>query len=179
MPQIEKMSTFVLIILKFLLALIPLQLILTASGLLKNLDVFSYPIITPEGLVFLNQLPLLSRTVCCLGKMIGVLPLFIGIIILLKLFKNYKQGEIFSLQNIKWYRYLGWLFFLDGFITQPLNNLLMIGGATLLNPPGHRYISLTFGTFNLEALFCGLLVLVISWIMAEGYRLQEDQKLIV
>ena len=55
----------------------------------------------------------------------------------------------------------------------------MILMATLSNPPGHRYISLNFGTPNLEVLFWGMLVIVISWIMAEGYKLQKDQDLTI
>lgn len=179
MRQIEKMSTFVIIILNILLILIPLQLILTECTIFKNFSPFLTKIETPEGLIILDHLSFLPRTLCCFGKMIGVLPLFVGIMLLLKLFKNYKKGEIFSLQNIKLYRYLGWLFFLDGLITKPLSNLVMVAGATLSNPPGHRYITVAFGTLNLEGLFYGLLVLIISWIMAEGYRLQEDQRFIV
>ena len=57
--------------------------------------------------------------------------------------------------------------------------MLIILMATLSNPPGHRYISLNFGTPNLEVLFWGMLVIVISWIMAEGYKLQKDQDLTI
>ena len=179
MHQTQKMSTFVILILKFLLILIPLHLIFIEWGAFKSFSIFITKIETPEGIVILDQLSFLPRTICCLGEMIGRLPLFIGLMILLKLFNNYKKGEIFSLQNIKYYQYLGWLFFLDALVARSLSDLIMIGGATLSNPPGHRYISLSFGTPNVEALFCGLLVLVISWIMREGYRLQEEQKLIV
>jgi len=136
------------------------------------------PIQTPEGVIHFVDLKLnfLSKSIGLFGSILSSLPLLLGIIILKRLFQNYRQGNIFSFENAKKYQYLGWLFFLDGLCTKPLSEMFLILAATLSNPPGHRYITLGFGSPNIEALLCGFLVLVISWVMMEGYKLHEDQK---
>jgi hypothetical protein len=57
--------------------------------------------------------------------------------------------------------------------------MLKILAVTLTYPTGPRTIVIGFGTPTFESLFCGILVIVISWVMVEGYKLQEDQKFII
>ena len=55
----------------------------------------------------------------------------------------------------------------------------MVLTATLSNPPGHRFISVSLGTPNFEAIFLGLLLVVISLVMQEAQALQEENQLTV
>ncbi len=109
----------------------------------------------------------------------GLLPFLIGAFFLKNLFQNYKLGHIFTVKNTDTYKKLGYLFFLHAFITQPFCDTLMTLAATFSNAPGHRYLTLGFGTPNLETIFCGILVLIISWVMAEAQKLQDDQQFII
>lgn len=135
------------------------------------------PIYTPEGLVNLgkvNWTPL-SKIIGFCGQTLGSLPFFISLFILKRIFRNYQKGDIFITKNAHYYKYLGCLFFLDALLVKPINEMMLVISATFSNPPGHRYMSLSFGIPHMEALFCGILVLVISWVMKEDSFLQEEQ----
>ncbi|HUX80632.1 MAG TPA: DUF2975 domain-containing protein [Alphaproteobacteria bacterium] len=188
MHSIQKVSAYLIWIFNILLIAIPFWIITiwvliewTPFKTLLAQGFISKPIETPEGIVNLANLKFttLSWSIGLASALIGFIPIFLGIFVLKHLFLNYQKGNIFSLKNAQQYKYLGWLFFLDGMLVKPLCNMLQILSATLSNPPGHRYLSLNFGTPNLEVLFCGLLIIVISWVMAEGYKLQEDQSLTI
>ncbi len=188
MPHIQKVSSYLIWMFNVLLIALPLWIIaiwiLVEWEPFKNLiaqGFISKPIETPEGIINLAHLKLtpLSWSIGIFGDFVILVPILLGLLVLKHLFQNYRDGNIFSLENAQKYKYLGWLFFLNGLFIIPISNMLMILTATLSNPPGHRYISLSFGTPNLEVLFFGMLVIVISWIMAEGYKLQEDQSLTI
>ncbi len=188
MQKIQQVSTKIIYFLDIALILYPSSLFLTWSlmdhSLIKKLiqeGILLNPIVTPEGSVNLGTIPLttLSKGIGILGSFLGAVPLLWGLWRLKKLFHNYKKGNVFSIENVQTYQVLGWLFFLDGLLAKPISEMLMILTATLSNPVGHRYISLSFGTPNLESLFCGVLIIVISWVMREGYKLQEDQELTI
>jgi len=188
MHSIQKISSALLWVFNLLLVVLPLFMI-AQWGLIewapfRNLvaeGMFFKPIETPEGFVNLANIALtpLSKSIGLVGSLVGMLPVFWGIMILRQIFQNYQRGNIFSTENAKKYQYLGWLFFIDGILVQPLTGMLMVLTATLSNPVGHRYISLTFGTPNLETFFCGILIIVISKVMAEGSKLQEEQRLTI
>ena len=189
MGHIQKVSSYLLWVFNIMLIMIPL-LAISYWGLIEWAPfkqfiaqglIIDKPIETPEGLVNISNLKLtpLSRGIGIFGSLFCSVPLFLGIVILKRLFQNYKKGNIFSFENVQNYKYLGWLLFLDALFVKPISNMMMVLAATLSNPTGHRYISVSFGTPNLEDLFWGVLVIVISWVMAEGYKLQEDQSLTV
>lgn len=188
MHNIQRMSSYLLWAFNFLLVAMPLWLVIRWAFIewkpLRNLiaqGIFMNPVETPEGTVNLANLTLtpLSWSAGFLGDLIGSIPFFLGLVVLRHLFQNYRKGNIFSFENAQKYKCLGWLLLLDGLFLIPLSNMLMVLMATLSNPPGHRCITISFGTPNLEALFWGVLVIVMSWVMTEGYKLQEDQNLTV
>lgn len=188
MDRIQKVSSYLVIMFNILLVLIPVTLLILwlyididpiknaiTAGLLFG------PVETPEGIVNLGMISWdpLSKFIGIMASLLGILPILLGLIILKTIFQNYRRGEIFNITNARQYKYLGYLLFLDALVTKPLSGLLQVLAITLTNSPGHRYLSIGFGTPNLEALFCGVLVIVISWVMVEGYKLQEDQKFII
>jgi hypothetical protein len=97
---------------------------------------------------------------------------------LIKLFSLYAKGEIFSLNNVRYIKNIGYAL-LIGQIVHPIYQGLMGLVLTWHNPPGHRFASVTFDQVNLGILLVALLVILISWIMAEGCKLQEEQKLVI
>lgn len=185
MNQIQKISSYLLIIFNILIIAIPLiviiQWIFIDTSTIKDLfaqGVLQKPIQTPEGSINLSTIhwTILSKSIGLIGHILGILPLFLSLFVLKSIFQNYKRGEIFSTVNAVYYRYLGWLFFLDALLAKPVSDSLMVLAATLSNKPGHRYLTLSFGTPNMEALFCGVLVIVISWVMLEASKLHYEQK---
>lgn len=188
MDRIQKVSSYLLATFNILLVVLPLSLLILwlfidhdpikqaiAEGL------FFEPVHTPEGVINLAMIKWdpFAKFIGFVGSLVGILPILLGLFILKTVFRNYRKGEIFNITNARQYKYLGYLFFLSGLITTPLSSMLQVLAVTLTYPPGHRWITIGFGTPNMVTLFCGVLVLVISWVMVEGYKLQEEQKLIV
>ena len=114
-----------------------------------------------------------------IGTIIGLSPLLIALGVLIKVFKNYAIGNIFSLQNAKYYEKLGYLFFYDSLLAKPLYQALLTIAATLSNPPGQREIAFSFTMINLWSIFCGIIVIVIARVMYYGNKLQEEQRLVI
>ncbi len=139
------------------------------------------PIQTPEGAINLAtvQLSSLTKFIGCIGELLEALPYILGFAMLKRLFVAYEQKRIFTVENTQIYKKIGWLAFLNGLFFIPLAQSLMVLAATLSSPPGHRYITLNFGTPNVESIFCGLLLVVISLVMQEAQGLQEENQLTV
>lgn len=115
------------------------------------------------------------------GFIASCIPLAIILFILyslIKLFRLYEQAEIFSLNNVRYIRNIGYALFI-GQLIQPFYQFLMGIILTMHNPKGHRYAAFTFDQTNISILLMGLLMILISWIMAEGCRLREEQQLTV
>lgn len=185
MNKIQRVSRYFLVIFNILIVVLPLlvivQWIFMDTDPMKTLleqGFLQTPVPTPEGYVNLSTVrwSFLTKTIGAVGQSIGLLPLFLGLFVLKSIFLNYQKSEIFSTLNATHYRSLGWLFFLNALIAQPLSELLTVLAVSFANPPGHRYISLSFGIPNIEALFCGMIFIVISWVMLEASKLHDEQK---
>lgn len=116
-----------------------------------------------------------------LGFLVSVIPLLVELFILyslIKLFKLYEQGEIFSMQHVRYIRNIGYAL-LIGQLIEPFYQFIMGLVLTLNNPSHHRYASITLDQTNIGILLTALLVILISWIMAEGYKLKEEQQLTI
>ena len=97
---------------------------------------------------------------------------------LIKLFGLYSKGEIFSVNNVRYIRNIGYALLFTQ-IVNPLYQVLMGAVLTLHNPPGHRFLSITLDQTNLGIILIALIVILISWIMAEGCKLREEQQLTI
>lgn len=184
MKRIQKTSAYLIFAFNTLLAIIPMIVFIKTlfiSSPPENVflqELLQKTIQTPEGSVNLATIEWsdLSKILAGCSNLLTFLPFFLGLFPLKSIFKNYQKNEIFTQANAKHYRYLGWLFFLNALFAKPISSMLMICAATLSNPPGHRYLVLSFGTPNLEALFSGILIIVISWVMLEASKLHDEQK---
>ena len=185
MNQIKKVSSYLLTTFNVLLIALPLciviQWLFIDTSMLKNLlaeGIIGRPIQTPEGCVNLSTIhwTTLSKNIGLSADIFGLIPLFLSLFVLKSIFRNYQKGEIFTITNAKHYKHLGWLFFFDALLVKPISDLLMALAVTFSNPPGHRCLSLGFGAPSIAAIFGGILVIVISWVMIEGSKLHDDQK---
>jgi hypothetical protein len=117
-----------------------------------------------------------------LGFFVSAILLGIALFILyflIKLFRLYEKGEIFSFNNVRYIRNIGYVLLIGQLIASPLNQFLMGLVLTWRNPHGHRFAAITLDQTNFGILLTALLVLLISWIMAEGYKLREEQQLTI
>lgn len=116
-----------------------------------------------------------------LGCLVSAIPMMVEMFIfysLIKLFKLYEKGEIFSINHVRYIRNIGYAL-LTGQLIEPFYQFVMGLVLTLNNPPHHRYAAVTLAQTNIEILLTALLVILISWIMAEGYKLREEQQLTI
>lgn len=188
MSKIQKISSYMIIILTGLLIWFPLFAVLGSyfidAQLVKSfLNNSMYPSVIHTDFGDINMVTmtwtLLSKSLLFLSYVVGNIPFYIGLIVLRLIFVNYRNNHIFTISNATLYKYLGSLFFIDAFITTPISGMFSVLAATINNPPGQRLISIGFGTTTLETLFCGIVIIVISWVMLEASKLDEDQKLTV
>ena len=98
-----------------------------------------------------------------------------GIYMLIKLFHLYENLEIFSNRNVVCLRNLGRILIL-WVIAQLIYVPLISIVVTFQNPPGERSIAVSLGSADLTALIVGVTLLIISWVMDEGRRLEEEQR---
>ncbi|HTM63143.1 MAG TPA: DUF2975 domain-containing protein [Gammaproteobacteria bacterium] len=112
---------------------------------------------------------------------ISAVPLAVDLFIvytLIKLFRLYESGVIFSLQVVKRLRNIGFGLLL-GQIINPFYQLAMGYVLTVHNPPGYGKMSVTLDQTNIGILLTSLLIILISWIMIEGCKLSDEQQLTI
>ncbi len=188
MSRIQKISFYLLVVFHILIVMTPLfvsvQWIFISLKTTDTANVINFfgilekTIQTPEGYVNLNNIswtPLLKLLGFC-SDLIAVSPFLISLFFLKKLFVHYKDGEIFTKRNALIYRKLGVLYLIDALFIKSLSQTLMILAVTMTNPPGSRYLSISFGTPNLSSLFYGVLVIIASWVMLEANKLHDEHK---
>ncbi len=95
-----------------------------------------------------------------------------------QLFQLYEQGVIFSNQNVKYFKKIGYLLLAYQLIDIICSGLLSLI-LTMGNPPGFRTITVNFSGTNLTVLLTAFMIILISWIMTEGCHLHEEQSLTV
>lgn len=116
-----------------------------------------------------------------LGCLVSAIPMIVNMFILfmlIKLFRLYEKGEIFTVNNVKYLRNIGYAL-LIGQLIDPAYQFVMGIVLTLHNPPHHRFASITLDQTNIGIVFTALLVILISWIMLEAYKLREEQQLTI
>jgi hypothetical protein len=189
MQRIKTISTYMCVFLNVMLIAFPIYLIsrwfLLDWPLCKQLglDIFlSRALITPEGIVNPSDLFFTTqmRSIGILTSLLCNITIWLWFYFARYVFENYKNGVVFSIENAKAYRKIGWLVFIDALICKPLSNMGDVLVATLSNPPGHRCITLDLDLgICLQYAFFGFLLIIISWVMIEGHRLQSEQELTI
>jgi hypothetical protein len=183
MNKIKVVSFYVARLLDFMVIGLPVYIIFQWIFIHANswlLYSQSY-IHTHQEIITLDQVAWtpLTRFVGCCAQLIEFGP-FLGILYFLaKVFHRYELGEIFTMKNAQYYYQIGILLFLDALLAQPISGGLWVLSATLSNPVGQRYINISIGTPNIMAVLMGLLVILISWVMIEGSKIQNEQQLII
>lgn len=131
----------------------------------------------PEKAI-LHTLSAKEKSFGCLASTIPMMVEMFVLYSLIKLFRMYENGEIFSIKHVRYIRNIGYAL-LIGQLIEPFYQFVMGLILTLNNPPHHRFAAITFDQTNMGILLTALLVILISWIMAEGSKLHEEQQLTI
>ena len=187
MSKIKRVSLFFRVLFQFVFIAYPILLIscwINAPEPLTMLaHVFEINVI-PRAYSSKGIMPILhtlSVNEKLMGFFVSLVPLAIELFVLhclIKLFRLYERGEIFSLNNVTYIKNIGYALLL-GQLINPFYQGIMGVVLTMRNPPGHRYAGITFDQTNLGIVLTALLVILISWVMAEGCRLREEQQLTI
>jgi hypothetical protein len=121
------------------------------------------------------ELPIVTRLLALMVNMIPVSVIMYSLFILIRLSNLYKKKSIFSYENVKCYRKLGYtllIWVVAGIIYDVLIGIVF----TIGNPPGKRSISVMFTSIDLTALIVGYVIIIISRVIDEGRKLEEEQK---
>lgn len=184
MNKIQRVSIFFRIVFQLLFILAPLIVMAAWIYSPQSLINMSHGIINlnfiPKAYVgkILHELTNLDKL---LGFCVSTIPLIVELYILyalIKLFSLYEKGDIFSINNVCYIRHIGYGL-LTSQLVNPVYELLMGFVLTRNNPPGHRFASITLDQTNIEILCAALIVILISWIMAEGCKLREEHQLTI
>ena len=117
--------------------------------------------------------PASDRLIALVFALVPALIATWGLVALARLFRAFTQGEIFSLPALRALSTITSALFWNvvaGFVMQaPITYFL-----SHHNGPGHRYISLGFGSDDVEMLFLAGVAFVIARVMAEARRVAEE-----
>ncbi len=168
--HVQHMSRKFLVLFNVLLVLMPVAVFLYWAFFNQLPDAFhtDLPVAPAQPL---------STTQLILGALVSLLPLTVavyGLVTLKSLFRLYAEAIIFSAENVKYFRRLGYLFIawvVANAIFTPLISLVL----TLASPVGQRAVAVKFGIVDLFALLIGGIVLVVAWVMNEGRKLEDEQ----
>jgi hypothetical protein len=183
MDRIKRISLFFRVLFQISFVALPIFLI---TAWLK----FSGTLVILGGAINLNYIPAaysnsilhtLNASERLLALCLNSIPMFIQLYILfalIRLFKLYEKGEIFSINNVRYIRNIGYTLLITQII-DPIYNGAMGLVLTRYNPPGHRFAAITLDETNIVIVLIALIVILISWIMSEGCKLREEQQLTV
>lgn len=175
--KIKKLSKNIYWLLSFLLVIIPIYYV--GYWLFIN-DL-------PKTLITVNTLPTplvpneLSIKLQILGFVASLFPLSAlsyGLISVRKLFWYYKEGVIFTLEQVNIFKHIAKaliLWMVLSVLYESAKSVLF----TIGNPPGHVLLTVGVSSAELTTLIVGVVMFVIAWVMDEGRALAEEQQLTV
>lgn len=179
MQNVQKLSRFIRIIFQICMVIIPLFTcffwlvrgtpydFLSASGMVSfSSDVSLY-----------TTLPLTygTKMVLCMIDLCTDCIYLYALMVLIHLFRNYERCDIFSLNNVILYRKLSYSVFywiVGSFIQNTLFSVIV----SFHNPAGQRVIDFGIDDSQVTALVFGVVILIISYVMKEGYLLADENK---
>jgi len=162
--------------------------------LLFTVLIFCTPLITLMYWLFFNNLPVGFKTdlpvvidqvlplkTLLLAFLVSLIPASVavyGLTKLKELFKLYEKAIVFSKKNVECFHNLGYTLIywvIANFIFVALISLAL----TFNNASGERVIVARFGISDISTLIIGAVVILVSWVMGEASKLEEEQALTV
>lgn len=180
MNKIQRVSLFLRVVFQIAFVIFPVSLAAYAICVqyitiesLSNSGWFAVTSFLPRNIEILHPITLIDSVwIFFLGSMPTGIAMLI-LYFLIKLFRFYEQGKIFTFFNAKYLRNIG-VVMLVGKVVNIIYQLLL----TYYNSD-HKFMSISYDTYDIYGVIVAIMVIVISWIMVEGCKLQEEQKYIV
>ena len=180
--RIKKVSRIFRLLFQVLFVAIPLLHILAWINAPVPIDVsgkFGFFInVIPKGTEILHPLSIQTRIYSALVSAVPMLIVELIIYFLIRLFKLYQQAQIFSLENVKYIKKTGYALLILQII-RPICDGFLTALLTWGNGHGHRYATITVSGTDLSMVLTAFIIILVSWIMAEGCRLREEQQLTI
>ncbi|AKP73664.1 hypothetical protein Psal006b_01942 [Piscirickettsia salmonis] len=160
----------------FMVVLFAVIVLLILPSLIQWLYPFNCQHITAnsESLCSIQKLNYPTRIASLICSIIPYLIFSYGCFIIIRLFKNYERGLVFIKENVNLYNKIGWSALLWA-ILKPLAQALQTFILSLHLGPGYYTIRILIQESSYIAGFIGLLIVIISYVMREGQRLQEQE----
>jgi hypothetical protein len=192
MNRIQRTSLFFRVLFQVVLVVLPVSFVYAWVAWANSLE----PIYMMNGVIHFSFVPqaymataehgshilhALSPTEKLLVGCVNAVPMAVVLYIfysLVKLFKLYEYGEIFSMANVRYIRNIGYAL-LVGQLIEPFYQAAVGFILTIHNPPGNGFVAITLDQNNIETILIALMVILISWIMTEGCKLREEQQLTI
>lgn len=177
MHKIAKVSLFFRILFQCLFILIPLTIGLLwwfAPNAIGSTQLGIMMSVVPQSLEILHPLSASTKLLGFVIDLIFLIPAELVLYFLIKLFSLYENGKIFTMENVHYIQYVGYTL-LIGELLNPIHQALLSGVLTAHNPSGHRMMTVSISGFDIGLILSALLTILISWIMTEGCKLQEEQ----
>ena len=115
------------------------------------------------------------RTFGFLASMVPNALLLFALWQLKHLFQQFKSLRFFTLEAAQSLQKFAVAVLLYAVI-YPLSSGLLSLATSINNPPGYRVISITAGDSQVFAIFLGLVILVVSWVMGEAEMLVDENR---
>lgn len=142
-----------------------------------GLTLFQVRMIPYLGEAVIPALSQLSPPVKFSAFLVTLIPVGVAMLALdalRRLFNYYAQLEIFSQNCVRCIRRFGWTL-LIGQAIHPLYCGLISLVLTSANPPGQRMLVVSMSLMQMGILAIAAAILLVSWVMEEGRKLQEEQ----
>ncbi|MBT3394502.1 MAG: DUF2975 domain-containing protein [Waddliaceae bacterium] len=94
----------------------------------------------------------------------------------MKLCKLYESFKIFTMENVQYYKKIGYTLLIGKLVLYPIYEALITLAQTYYNTPGERYISISLDSWDFTVIFFAVMFIFMSWVMGEGVKLEEDKK---
>lgn len=152
-------------------------------GVIFKLAFYLSPVVPFAWVWYLNHvwqleghgpIPFTSQVFIVGTSFIPISVVMYGLYQMIRLFKNYQKGDIFSLENVLRYRHLAysliaWVF------ANILQGALNSFWTAIHSAAGNHMMTVKFSMSDLNTLIISAVILLIAWIMAEGHKLVEEQ----
>jgi len=130
-------------------------------------ELFTLPVVIAHELTFS------TRMLAMFASFIPVTVAVLGLLAMARLFSLYEKGIIFSADNVKQFRILGYLVL--GFVfAKMLHTTILSFILTYQNLPGKRILVAQFDIMDLLAILVGAFILIVAWVMDEGRKLKDE-----
>lgn len=179
--KLKRVSLRVLLLLRVLLIIIP---VITVLSWLFPDTTLSQCILGPSigGYIKADQVNVFmwnNKLIGLVGSFFNLLPFALSLVCLIKLFKSYALGEIFTIQNARMYSRLGYICLFSGVLLQPISQILFSIAVSINYTAGQRFVSFSFSGGNLTAIIGGASLIVIAYVMQIGHEINEERNLTI